>query len=671
MSSKHAIGTVQYYSVVRMTSITDPESTCTITHTVLCEFDDFLRAVQLSASSRHCKRSFRSFFNGNFTINFNMNFAVAPYCRSMANRNNAPCDEDQIRQLLMMVATGVNKLREHPWLNRLPEGDGGDYAQQSLAQPHVAMELDNAKRILTALKAAYASSSSRPAKRFADRLEPMLDLVHGSVMRMRASVRHFGSGRADLNTEGKEQLCRHPSTQGFDEDLHNVRRLAERLHLADATAGTPACASAVLASEPGRAVWQMLGRGYWLTVASPAHHGPGGLRAAFLRHDQRRHRCGLMVDGHVLVGAAERGCEAALNQWHHNLSQRPMWRAQRSWVLPVMALRAIGVRERSEALKVLRWVFNTAAAKGAEVQLPPVLLTLLAFKCSRFGLFDTFRWLYTEGQRLGQQEFSTVVGVADLNAFRNEVILLCRGAKNDELSFIYIPSGANATPSLMDFAIICGQEEFVGALCSSDVAPPLSSFTQNSAVIAAAFASLSLLQWLHLQPACPFPTFHILQMAAYRCHVVPGTGADAKEARALEHLTWLRSIGAFQTLTQQELCGLVGSAAARYAHESLSEHHSHPVGQARIQWLQNEMGADWPRGGAVYILHETDTLDARCVVRMVSDLACPWGPWTSAEVRAGSQPVAAVLIRAAAERAALDAAAARAGLPLHMPATQS
>ncbi|KAG5178265.1 hypothetical protein JKP88DRAFT_330017 [Tribonema minus] len=291
-------------------------------------------------------------------------------------------------------------------------------------------------------------------------------------------------------------------------------------------------------------VWQMLGRGYWLTVASVSR----GIRAAYTKElldgalttllnnssrtmvqaGRAELSCdmigdaidaGLDVDGHVLIGAAERGCEAALNQWHLSLSQWPAWHTQLSYVLPVMVLRAIGVKERPEALEVLRWVFNTAISKRAEVQLPQVLLTLLAFKCARYGHFDTFCWLYTEGRRLAQQDITVTVSEADLKAFKDEVLAPFRAARTDELSFIKVlrtDGTARTLCTLMDSAIWFGQEEFVAAL-------------------------------------------------------------------------------------------------------------------SRIQWLQNEMGADWPHDGAAHIVRKGKDVDARGVVRMVSDLACPWGPWTSAE----------------------------------------
>eukprot|EP00611_Tribonema_gayanum_P015930 TRINITY_DN2784_c0_g1_i2.p1 TRINITY_DN2784_c0_g1~~TRINITY_DN2784_c0_g1_i2.p1 ORF type:complete len:399 (+),score=79.98 TRINITY_DN2784_c0_g1_i2:24-1199(+) len=353
---------------------------------------------------------------------------------------------------------------------------------------------------------------------------------------------------------------------------------------------------------------------------------------------------GLMVDGHALVGAAERGCKAALNQWSLSLLHYLPW-LQQPWVLSAMALRAIGARERPEALQVLRWVFNavTPGARGAAagaVRLSPVLLTALAFKCAQYGHIRTFHWLYTEGRRLAGQGMFPRISAADLNAFKEEVVVPFRAARTDELFFIQeLATGTTATIcTLMDSAIWSGQQEFVAALSKFDVAPELASFTPYSAYIAAAFASPSLLQWLHSQPACPFPVLAATLGTVCRGNALPpGAGDDAIAHSATEQLIWLRSVGAFQTLTQHHLQDVIGCAAARYAQDSVS---ALPAQQARIQWLQNEVGADWPRGGAVYIVQKDTTVDARGVVRMVSDLACPWGPWTSAEcalVRSRSQ----------------------------------
>ncbi|KAG5176544.1 hypothetical protein JKP88DRAFT_347131 [Tribonema minus] len=334
----------------------------------------------------------------------------------MANRTNASCDEDHIRHLLMMVATGVNRLREkHPWLDGLPRGDGGINAQQPVVQPHVAMELDNAERILTALKAACdASSSSRPAKPFADRLEPMLVFVHG--------------GEAF-----------HIKDRELSQLLNNSPRAMVQVGCAELSCDV--------------------------------------IRAAM--------DAGLTVDGNVLIGGAERCCKAALDQWHQSLLQRSAWRAQQTWVLPVMALRAIGVRERPEALKLLRWVFNTATLKRGEVQLPPVLLTMLAFKCARYGHFDAFCWLYTEGRQLAQQDITATFSLADFNAFKGEVAVPFRAACTDEFLFIRMlpPDTTESLCTLMDTAIQYGQEKFVVALSRFDVAPELASFTPKTALI--------------------------------------------------------------------------------------------------------------------------------------------------------------------------------------------
>eukprot|EP00611_Tribonema_gayanum_P015929 TRINITY_DN2784_c0_g1_i1.p1 TRINITY_DN2784_c0_g1~~TRINITY_DN2784_c0_g1_i1.p1 ORF type:complete len:399 (+),score=82.35 TRINITY_DN2784_c0_g1_i1:24-1199(+) len=363
---------------------------------------------------------------------------------------------------------------------------------------------------------------------------------------------------------------------------------------------------------------------------------------------------GLMVDGHALVGAAERGCKAALNQWSLSLLHYLPW-LQQPWVLSAMALRAIGARERPEALQVLRWVFNavTPGARGAAagaVRLSPVLLTALAFKCAQYGHIRTFHWLYTEGRRLAGQGMFPRISAADLNAFKEEVVVPFRAARTDELFFIQeLATGTTATIcTLMDSAIWSGQQEFVAALSKFDVAPELASFTPYSAYIAAAFASPSLLQWLHSQPACPFPVLAATLGTVCRGNALPpGAGDDAIAHSATEQLIWLRSVGAFQTLTQHHLQDVIGCAAARYAQDSVS---ALPAQQARIQWLQNEMGADWPRDGAALIVREVKDLNASSAVRMVSDLACPWGRWTSAEcalVRGRSQQGSSVPPRSA------------------------
>ncbi|KAG5178256.1 hypothetical protein JKP88DRAFT_329980 [Tribonema minus] len=520
----------------------------------------------------------------------------------MANRTDASCDNGHVRHLLKMVASGVNRLREqHPWLDGLPEGDGGTSAQQPNVPPHVAMELDNADHILTALKAAV--SCSRPGEHLEDRLKLQLDEVHRAGLVMRAHVGRSGSGGAGPCSEGKEQSCGQltPVSESA-EDLHDTRGPAQRQRLGAPTPDASAVASAVLASEPGSAVWQMLGRGYWLTVASVSRgirtvytrellcggssssngggsgdsdcawlcrtsvsavlHSDAVLRMALdmqaislnpvpagtapspagwrisddslttlLNNSPRTMvqvgraqlscnmirdamSAGLLVDGHALVGAAERGCEAALNQWHRSLAQRPAWRAQRSWVLP-----------------------------GAEVQLPPVLLTLLACKCARYGDFDTFRWLYTEGQRLAQQDITVKLSAADLKAFKEEVVVPFRAACTDDLLFLKVlTTGITKNIcTLMDSAILFGQEKFVVALSRFDVAPELSCFTPRSAVFAASCASLSLLQWLHGQSACPFDGSAEVIIASV-CRIdplPPGTGAEAAVHNPLERLGWL------------------------------------------------------------------------------------------------------------------------------------
>eukprot|EP00611_Tribonema_gayanum_P024740 TRINITY_DN5514_c0_g2_i1.p1 TRINITY_DN5514_c0_g2~~TRINITY_DN5514_c0_g2_i1.p1 ORF type:complete len:389 (-),score=83.28 TRINITY_DN5514_c0_g2_i1:275-1441(-) len=352
------------------------------------------------------------------------------------------------------------------------------------------------------------------------------------------------------------------------------------------------------------------------------------------------------VDRCVLIGAAARGCEATIKQWVLGMSHFPSWRKEMSVILPGMALRAIGERERPEALEVLRWVFNTATSKGAEVQLPPVLLTLLAFTCARYGHFDTFCWLYTEGRMLAEQDIAIKLSAADVHAFKEEVFVPLGGAMQGELSFIRFLRGESTSATLMDTAIGFAQQEFVVALSRFDVAPELSSFTSHSWCFAAQYASLGLLQWLHAQPACPFDgTLKMISASVRkRDSLPPGAGDNAFKHSATEQLVWLRSIGAFQTLTQQDLDSLMGCAAARYAYDPIAR----LAHQARLQWLQDEMGADWLRGGAAYISQKAENLDARGVVRMVSDLACPWGPWTSTEcalVRSRLQQRASVLPR--------------------------
>eukprot|EP00611_Tribonema_gayanum_P023271 TRINITY_DN4867_c0_g1_i1.p1 TRINITY_DN4867_c0_g1~~TRINITY_DN4867_c0_g1_i1.p1 ORF type:complete len:545 (-),score=151.70 TRINITY_DN4867_c0_g1_i1:488-2122(-) len=484
-------------------------------------------------------------------------------------------------------------------------------------------------------------------------------------------------------------------------------------------AAPAATASATLASEPARGVWQMLGGGHWLTVASVSR----GVRAAYTRellsvgggsgpncnlkwltrtaisaalqsdaafrmaldiragapdpilagvnaslaygriHDgalalllsssararvalgraalscvtiQEAMAAQLMVDAHVLLGAAERGCVAALDQWCLCLSYRASWRVQRTWALPAAALRAIRERERPEAIRVLRWVFDAASPEGSvvagtaagEVRLPPLLLTVLAFQCTRAGHFETFRWLSTRGRHVTGQDIAPRVSAADLEAFDKQVVTP-RGAaaRADEMSFMKLPNArATHTLTLMDHAILYGQAGFVEALAGFSIAPALSCFSNDSARLAASKASCRLLQWLHAQPACPFDAVSIIQMSLTSCiDAPPGAAVDAG---ALEKLAWLRSIGAFEALAQHDLNYLVAFAAVGFTE---LPRYAHPVVRARVRWLLQDMGAEWPGGGAAHVVRVCTFTDASVVVRMVSEFACPWGRWTSAE----------------------------------------
>eukprot|EP00611_Tribonema_gayanum_P000697 TRINITY_DN1051_c0_g1_i2.p1 TRINITY_DN1051_c0_g1~~TRINITY_DN1051_c0_g1_i2.p1 ORF type:complete len:509 (+),score=103.11 TRINITY_DN1051_c0_g1_i2:494-2020(+) len=365
---------------------------------------------------------------------------------------------------------------------------------------------------------------------------------------------------------------------------------------------------------------------------------------------------GLPLDGHTLVGAAERGCEAALNQWHALLSDSPQWCAQEAWVLPVMALRAISARERPAVLPVLRWVFRTATRQvdvsTSDVQLPPLLLTVLAFRCAAFGDFDTFHWLYTDGRQLTKQDIQAYVPVADLNGFR-QAMGPFNANGTDHLHFMRTRHDDTAvTHTLMDTAIGCRQKEFVTLLSHSDVSAPLLAFTHFSARLAASNTSLRLLQWLHAHPGCTFNNHQvIIQFLITRKapRQLSGTAAVTVAQQTLDALKWLRDIGAFEAVTQTDLTIMVVRTAIYAAWPR--EHYL-----VKLQWLLREMGAAWPNGGAAHIVRsallESKAPDLRSVLALVSQLDCPWGPWTSAECEI-MRSNAERLIASPSERASL------------------
>eukprot|EP00611_Tribonema_gayanum_P029324 TRINITY_DN780_c0_g1_i5.p1 TRINITY_DN780_c0_g1~~TRINITY_DN780_c0_g1_i5.p1 ORF type:complete len:570 (+),score=142.67 TRINITY_DN780_c0_g1_i5:125-1834(+) len=561
--------------------------------------------------------------------------------------NYASCDADHIRHLLNMVVTGLRRLRgQHPWLLRgLDEQyswldgiqDTAPSAQRQNLPSQVSAELDAAGLIMEALKAAHASLPSRPAQQLdGGLLKRMLNLAHEAVISAKACVRHHDSGLDESHMGGQQQLQQpneQPTEQSSQDVQSIIRGSAQRPRMAAPI--PPAAAGAVLASEPAKGVWQMLGPGYWLIVASVNR----GIRAAYTRallsggdsssssgsgrsgdgdctwlcrtalsavlqsdsvfrmaldiraippavHDmtfatllssspraqvavgrapalscvmiQEAMDAQLTVDGTVLIGAAERCCESALDQWCLCFSYRPAWRAQRAWALPTMALSAIGETERPAALRVLRWVFNAASAEGSvvagaaagEVQLLPLLLTLLAFKCARYGHYDTFRWLYARGRALTAQDITPQVCVANFKAFMEQVMVPSHAAaRGDKMLFLMKPEPvAPHTYSLMDNAICYGQEAFVRALSASDV-PSLSSFTHDSAALAAANTSCRLLQWLHAHPACPFNAVNVIKASLQSCSggtLGVSAGDDAIERIALEKLRWLHSVDAFE-----------------------------------------------------------------------------------------------------------------------------
>ncbi|KAG5181968.1 hypothetical protein JKP88DRAFT_245893 [Tribonema minus] len=136
---------------------------------------------------------------------------------------------------------------------------GGSVHQ--ILQPHVELQLENADKILAILKGVFASSPSQPVRPLAERPQLMLNFVHAAVISMQACYKR----------PGKQQAVRKSSELASTEPP--VQRHCRNAHT------PPATASAVLISEPGRAVLQMLGRGYWLPVAGVSR----GVRAAYTR----------------------------------------------------------------------------------------------------------------------------------------------------------------------------------------------------------------------------------------------------------------------------------------------------------------------------------------------------------------------------------------------------
>ncbi|KAG5181970.1 hypothetical protein JKP88DRAFT_278454 [Tribonema minus] len=309
-----------------------------------------------------------------------------------------------------------------------------------------------------------------------------------------------------------------------------------------------------------------------------------------------------------------------------------------------MALRALDAKERPSVLAVLRWVFRTATwqvgGSTSEVQLPPLLLTVLAFKCAAIGDFNTFHWLHADGQQLTKQDIHAQVPVADANAFRQAMgplgavnafapAMSSSGTVHTDLLYFMRKRHDAVSHTFMDIAISCGQQEFVTLLSRSDVSAPLSTFTHLSAAVAAASNSFSLLQWLHAHPGCTFNNHQVTdQFLMTHIHPRHLSGTAAMEQNTLE-LKWLRDIGAFQAVTQTDLTHLVIMTAKAHA--------AWPRGVyvVKLKWLLGEMGAEWPDGGAARIVravaHEHRAPDPRSVVCLVSELGCPWGPWTSAE----------------------------------------
>ncbi|KAG5181958.1 hypothetical protein JKP88DRAFT_245884 [Tribonema minus] len=623
------------------------------------------------------------------------------------------CDESHARHLLAVVAADVNSLHEQRPCLIGPQDVNGSV--QQILQPQVELQLENADKILAIRKGVFASSPSQPARPLAERLQPMLGITHAAVISMQACYKH----------PGKQQAVRKPS------ELASTEPPAQR-HCRNAPT-PPATASAVLMSEPGQAVWKMLGRGYWLPVAGVSR----GVRAAYTREllkgrgdsgkgggcvwlcrtslgavlqsdavfrmlsvaagtdSAAKINChlsipyqdagllqllqesqtarlavgkgqlscslirdavtaGLPLDGYTLVGAAERGCEAALNQWHTLLSDSPQWHAQEAWVLPVMALCALDAKERPSVLAVLRWVFRTATRQvggsTSEAQLPPLLLTVLAFKCAALGDFDTFRWLYADGRQLTKQDIHAHVPVPDLNAFRQAMDPF-GAVHTDLLYFMLKRHDAAVTHTLVDIAIAFTQGEFVTLLSRSDVSAPLSAFKHFSAAVAAHSNNLGLLQWPHAHPGCTFNSHQVIRqflITRKAPRQSSGTAAVTVAQHTLDALKWLRDIGAFEAATQIDLTTMVTKTATSYAawlcHSSL----------VKLQWLLHKMGAAWPNGGAALIvrsmarLNQRQEPDPRSVLALVSQLDCPWGPWTSAECE---------IMRSNAERLMIERAA--------------
>ncbi|KAG5176919.1 hypothetical protein JKP88DRAFT_350893 [Tribonema minus] len=516
--------------------------------------------------------------------------------------NYASCDADHIYHLLKMVVTGLRRLRgQHPWLLR---GLDEQYSW-----------LDGIQAAPAPPAAAGAVLASEPAKGVWQMLGPGYWLIVASINRgIRAAY------TKELLSWGASSSSSSSGGRSSDGDCTWLCRTA---------------LSVVLQSD---SVFRMA---LDIRAIPPAVHVALG-RAAALScvMIQEAMDAQLTVDGTVLIGAAERCCESALDQWCLCLSYRPAWRVQRAWVLPAMALSAIGESERPAALRVLRWVFNAASAEGSvvagaaagEMQLPPLLLTLLAFKCARYGHYDTFRWLYARGRALTAQDITPQVCIADFKAFMEQVMVPSHAAaRNDKMLFLMKPEpAAPHTYSLMDNAICYGQEAFVRALSASDV-PSLSSFTHDSAALAAANTSCRLLQWLHAHPACPFNAVNVIKASLQSCSggtLGVSAGDDAIERIALEKLRWLHSVDAFEVLSQRGLNNLVAFTGTKFA---MLPQSAHPVLRARILWLLDDMGAQWPGGGAASIVRAHERVNACAVVRMVSDLECPWGQWTSEE----------------------------------------
>eukprot|EP00611_Tribonema_gayanum_P015097 TRINITY_DN2687_c0_g2_i1.p1 TRINITY_DN2687_c0_g2~~TRINITY_DN2687_c0_g2_i1.p1 ORF type:complete len:669 (+),score=156.74 TRINITY_DN2687_c0_g2_i1:173-2008(+) len=549
--------------------------------------------------------------------------------------------------------------------------------------------LGNVAKVIATVQAMYASSTLPPDEPAAKPLQSALIGLHDGLLKLRSCCEHLVNDHAVQSEK--------PAANQLEDGTETCRRRTTPPTL-------PITASAVLTSEPGRAVWQMLGGGHWLPVASVSR----GMRAAYMREllwGDSSGRCGLAwvcrteltavlqsdalfrmaldlhigahvagssrikddglrrllernatargrvgraqlscglvrdavaaglpLDAHTLTGAAVRGCETALNEWHALLSSRDEWREQEAWALPVMALAAVDT-DCPATLEALRWVFRAATQRAGEsacadtpaVQLPPLLLTALAFKCAALGKFEWFRWLHTHGRQLIQQSIQAQVPVTNLNAFRQA--LGPYGAGGIDLLFMLVREGTAFTHTLMDTAIIAGQEDFAAALSTSGISAPLSSFTDLSASATAAFGSLSLLQRLHAHPNCAFNNAVVITGCMVSCsQPPPGAAVEASESGALEVLRWLRGVGAFEAVSQTDLSYTVVKAAVAFAVQPRASL------RVRLLWLlQEEARAVWPAGGAARFARVETVFEARHVVNLVSELGCPWGPWTSAE----------------------------------------